>query len=104
IKNRSGAIMPAVDTGQPPLEKFYGLLSDEQKARLTALGKDQRESQTAQRTAGSLAQHCGTAQLGVTDWPAAKIGQKVRPTEAQHASLVALESATAKAAEMLKAS
>ena len=104
MQKRIATMIAAVETVQPPLEKFYGLLNDEQKARLTALGEDQRESQTAQKTAGSLAQNCSTAQLGVTDWPAAKIEQKVRPTEAQHASLVALESATAKAAEMLKAS
>jgi hypothetical protein len=104
MQRRIEAMIAAVGTVQPPLEKFYGLLNDEQKARLTALGEDQRESQTAQKTSSSLAQNCGTAQLGVTDWPAAKIEQKVRPTEAQHVSLVALESATAKAADMLKAS
>ena len=46
---------------QPALEKFYGLLSDEQKARLTALGNDQRQSQAADETTGSLAQSCGAA-------------------------------------------
>jgi hypothetical protein len=54
--------------------------------------KSVKSKQSAQKTAGSLAQNCGTAQLGATDWPAAKIDQKVHPTEAQHASLVALES------------
>jgi hypothetical protein len=40
----------------------------------------------------------------VTAWPAAEIDRTVRPTEAQRASLVALQDATAKAADMLKAS
>ena len=38
------------------------------------------------------------------EWPTAEIDQTVRPTDAQRASLVALQNATTKAAEMLKAS
>ena len=41
MQQRIEAMIAAVQTVQPPLEKFYGLLSDEQKARLTALGQDQ---------------------------------------------------------------
>jgi hypothetical protein len=103
MQQRIEAMIAAVDTVQPPLEKLYGLLSDEQKARLTALGADQRQSQAA-KTAGSLAQSCGTAQPGVTAWPTAEIDRTVRPTAAQRTSLVALQTATAKAADMLKAS
>ena len=44
MQQRIEAMIAAVQTVQPPLEKFYGLLSDEQKARLTALGNDQRQS------------------------------------------------------------
>ena len=44
MQKRIEAMIAAVQTVQPPLEKFYGLLSDEQKARLTALGGDQRQS------------------------------------------------------------
>jgi hypothetical protein len=104
MQQRIEAMIAAVDTVQPPLEKFYGLLNDEQKARLTALGADQRRSQAAAKTGGSLAQSCGAAQPGVTAWPTAEIDRTVRPTEAQRASLAALQDATAKAADMLKAS
>jgi LTXXQ motif family protein len=104
MQQRIEAMIAAVEIVQPPLEKFYGLLSDEQKLRLTALGKDQRQSQTAERTAGSLAQNCGAGQPGVTEWPTAEIDRTVRPTETQRVSLVALEDDTAKAADMLKAS
>ena len=38
------------------------------------------------------------------EWPTAQIDQTVRPTDAQRASLVALQNATAKAADLLKAS
>jgi hypothetical protein len=104
MQQRIEAMIAAVEIVQPPLEKFYTLLSDEQKLRLTALGKDQRQSQTAQKTAGSLAQNCGAAQPGATGWPTAAIDRTVRPTGAQHASLVTLEDDTTKAADLLKAS
>jgi hypothetical protein len=103
MQQRIEAMIAAVDTVQPPLEKFYGLLSDDQKARLTALGEDQRQSQAVTTTTGSLPQSCG-AQPGVLDWPTAEIDQSVNPTGAQRASLVALQNATAKADGMLNAS
>jgi hypothetical protein len=107
MQQRIEAMIAAVAIVQPPLEKFYGLLSDEQKARLTALGKDQRNSQrqseTPDKTAGSLAQTCGAAPPGVMDWPTAAIDQTVRPSEAQRAKLVALQTATTQAADLLKA-
>ena len=103
MQNRIEAMIAAVATVQPPLEKFYGLLSDEQKAQLTALGNDQRQNQAAEKVTGSLAKSCGTAQPGVMEWPTAEIDQAVRPTEAQRTSLTALQSATTKAADMLKA-
>jgi hypothetical protein len=53
-------------TIQPPLEKFYGLLNDEQRARLTALGNDQRHSKKL--TTGSLGRDCGVAQP-LMEWP-----------------------------------
>jgi len=102
MQQRIEAMIAAVATVQPPLEKFYDLLSDEQKARLTALA--QRQSQTAEKPTGSLAQNCGAAQPGVTEWPTAEIERTVHPTETQRASLVALQNASAKAADMLKAS
>jgi hypothetical protein len=102
MQQRIEAMIAAVATVQPPLEKFYGLLSDEQKARLTALGNDQRR--TTEKTTGSLAQSCGAAPPGVMEWPTAEIDQTVRPTDAQRASLTALQNATNQAADLLKAS
>ncbi len=103
MQQRIEAMIAAVQTVQPPLEKFYGLLSDEQKARLTALGNDQRQSKTTDVT-GSIGQNCGVAQPGLMEWPTAQIDQTVRPTDAQRASLVALQNATAQAADLLKSS
>jgi hypothetical protein len=102
MQQRIEAMITAVGTVQPPLQKFYGLLSDDQKARLNALGQDQQRSETATNT--PRAQSCGTAQPGVTDWPTAEIDAKIHPTDTQRASLAGLKDAGAKAADMLKAS
>jgi hypothetical protein len=102
MQQRIEAMIAAVQTVQPPLEKFYGLLSDEQKARLTALGQDQ--GATTGTTPGTLAQSCAASQTGVIEWPTAQIDQTVRPTDAQRASLVALQNASTHAADVLKAS
>jgi len=103
MQQRIEAMIVAVGTVQPALDKFYSLLNDEQKARLAALANDQRQNRTAEKTTGSLTQTCGPAQPAVTQWPTADIEQAVRPTEAQRASLVALQNATTKAADTLKA-
>jgi len=103
MQTRIEAMIAAIASIQPPLEKFYALLSDDQKAKLTALGEDKRKSQAA-KTGGSLATTCGAAQSPATGWPTDEIEQTVHPTDAQRASLTALEAATAKAADMLKAS
>ncbi len=95
MQHRIEAMIAAIQTVQPPLEKLYGLLNDEQKARLTALGNDQRHT-------GSLTQSCDAAQPGVMEWPTADIHRTVRPTDAQRASLAALQNATTQAADLLK--
>jgi hypothetical protein len=101
MQTRLEAMISAVNTVQPPLDHFYGLLNDEQKARLTALGEDQRRGR---QNEGVLAQGCGQgqAQASATDWPAAEIDQRLHPTDAQRASLDNLKDASAKAADMLK--
>jgi LTXXQ motif family protein len=98
MQSRIEAMTAAVATVQPALEKFYGLLTDEQKERITALGQEQRRG----RNAGTLDQSCTSTPASVTDWPVADIERTVRPTEAQRAGLTALQDAGAKAADMLK--
>jgi hypothetical protein len=102
MQARIEAMIAAVGTVQPALDNFYGLLNDEQKARLNAIGQDQHAA--APNGGGSIAQSCSAAQPGATDWPGAEIDAKVRPTDAQRASLTALQDASARAADMLKAS
>ncbi|MBX9709515.1 MAG: Spy/CpxP family protein refolding chaperone [Xanthobacteraceae bacterium] len=98
MQNRLEALIAAVQTVQPALDKFYGLLNDEQKARLTALGRRDGSKMA------DASQTCGAPQPGITDWPTAKINDTLQPTEAQRASLTALQDASAKAAELLKVS
>ncbi|MEA2831719.1 MAG: hypothetical protein QOF22_2467 [Bradyrhizobium sp.] len=118
MQERIEAMIAAVGSVQPALQKFYDLLDDEQRARLNALGQDQRQDQrrdqrrskAARNTtpgvttgSGSLAQNCGAVQQsGITDWPTAEIEATLHPTEAQRASLAALQDASAKAADTLK--
>jgi LTXXQ motif family protein len=105
MQQRIEAMIVAVETVQPALQKFYDLLNDEQRARLNALAQDQRGRKATRNARGSpLTQNCGVAQPGVTEWPAAEIEARVHPTEEQRASLAAFQEATSKAADMLKAS
>jgi hypothetical protein len=100
MQTRIEAMIAAVATVRPLLEKFYGLLSDERKEQIIALGQNQRQS----RTGSVLDQNCGSAQTSVTGWPTADIARSVRPTEAQRSSLTALQETAAKAADMFKGS
>lgn len=97
MQARVEAMIAAVATLRPPLEKFFGLLSDEQKERVNALSQNRRRGV-------SLLEDCGVAQLGAPEWPTADIERAVRPTEAQRASLMALQDAAAKAADIVKGS
>jgi hypothetical protein len=100
MQMRLAAMVEAVATVRPPLEKFYGLLSDEQKEQVIALSQNLRQS----RTRSLLDQDCGPAPSSAPEWPTADIDRIVRPTEAQRASLVALRDAAAQAADMSKGS
>jgi LTXXQ motif family protein len=52
MQQRIEAMISAVAIVQPPLEKLYGLLNDEQKARLNALSEDQRKAAASTATLG----------------------------------------------------
>src|SRR4051794_5801246 len=103
MQQRIEAMIAAVATVQPPLDKFYGLLNDEQKARLNALAEDQRRN-TARRGNRSFVQSCDAVQPSALRWPAEEIEARLRPTEAQRSDLVALQDASATAADMLATS
>jgi hypothetical protein len=110
MQARIEAMISAVGMLQPKLQRFYDVLNEEQKALLSALIMDQRSNpgrtarsrQQTRVATGVIAQDCGMAQPGLTEWPNAEIERRVHPNEAQRASLAALQDAVAKAADMLK--
>jgi hypothetical protein len=104
MQQRIEAMVAAVAIVQPALDKFWGLLNDEQKARFNALAEDQRRKITARRSTRSLAWSCDAAQPAGLKWPAEEIETRLHPGDAQRAKLVALQDAGAKAADMLKTS
>jgi hypothetical protein len=101
MQQRVQAMRDAVSIVQPALDKFYGLLSDEQKAKITALAAEHRP---AQPKGDQTNEDCSTAQPNAVDWPGELIERNVKPTDAQRASLTALQDAASKAADILKSS
>ncbi|HUI97484.1 MAG TPA: Spy/CpxP family protein refolding chaperone [Xanthobacteraceae bacterium] len=98
MERRVDAMVQAVALIRPPLESFYGLLSDEQKARFNAIGHESRE----RRGAPASAQTCGTSAL-IPEWPQAQIVTLLQPSDGQRVLLDRLRDATQQAADMLKA-
>jgi hypothetical protein len=103
MQQRIEAMIAGVATVQPALDKLYGLLNDEQKARLNAVAEDQ-ERKTERRRNRSVARPCDVTQSSSLQWPAEEIETRVHPTEAQRTGLTALQKASAKAADMLATS
>lgn len=102
MQQRVQAMRDAVNIVKPALDKFYGLLSDDQRAKITALAAEQRTAQPGDTSASGG--NCAAAQSAAPAWPNEQIERDVKPTEAQRASLTALQDATAKAADILKSS
>src|SRR6201993_3422081 len=104
MQQRIEAMIVAVQTVQAPLDKFYGLLSDEQKAQINALSTTRQPPARTAARAGSAGPACDVPQPELTEWPSATIEQSVRPTDQQRQYLDALQGAAAQAADTLKAS
>ena len=101
MQQRVEAMRDAVSIVQPALDKFYGLLNDEQKAKITALAAEHRPEQ---RKESQNKEDCTAAQPNAVDWPGELIERNVKPTDAQRASLTALQDAATKAADILRSS
>jgi hypothetical protein len=104
MQARIEAMISAVATVHPALEKFYGLLNDEQKARLNGVVEDQRRISATKRVKGSFAESCGAAQSSAMQWPTGEIEARLHLTDTQRASLETLQDAGSQAADMLKGS
>ena len=99
MAKRFDAMLKGLDVVRPALAKFYDSLSDEQKARFNAMGREQAGGGAQAKDEARL---CGTqAPAGLTTQTIDRIEQEVRPGDRQKADLDALRDATAKAADEL---
>jgi LTXXQ motif family protein len=99
MRQRLDAILAAVRTVRPALEKFYDSLNDEQKARFNALSPEAADQQ--QQGQRSLAQVCGERASGIASLPLDRIERAVEPDGTQRSALKELQDATAGAADLL---
>jgi hypothetical protein len=97
--------LQAVRIVRPALEAFYNSLSDEQKARFTAIGPNIGAEQARGARAGQQqdAKACSGEKPGLTNLPIERIEDAVQPTQAQQGALDRLDQATSKAVELLAA-
>jgi hypothetical protein len=105
MQGRLEAMARAVDAVAAPLEKFYGSLTDEQKAQFNMIGEDTGPRANKTRAGAAQvtsAQVCAAQTSRAQAWPQKQIEQTVQPTEAQRAALDNLGTAAAKAADLLK--
>ncbi len=102
MRQRIGTMLMALSIVQPPLQRFYDLLNDEQKARFNLMSPQDKEVGASGANL-DLSQVCGEQALKGTSPPIDRILQAVRPTDVQRTALDALNDATKKAADFLEA-
>jgi hypothetical protein len=100
MEQRIEAMEQAIDVVREPLDKFYGSLTDEQRAKLNSANQASAQPKGRQR---GLAQSCAAANA-TFQWPEARIDAALRPNEEQQAKLKALQNAATQAADQLAAS
>jgi LTXXQ motif family protein len=93
MQKRLAGMVQAVAAIGPPLDRLYGVLTDEQKARLDAVNEQYQRDRRS--TAG-----CNAA-LSATRWAAEQIDKAVQPGPEQQAKLDALKTAMSAAANDL---
>jgi LTXXQ motif family protein len=105
MRQRIETMLQALGLVQPPLQRLYGSLSDEQKARFNAIAPDAQPTRSKRggNQPPDLSQVCSGQVANATSVPTDRIEWAVRPTEAQRSALAALNAATVKAADSLKA-
>jgi len=96
MQQRIAAMISAVALVRTPLERIYGLMDDEQKARFNALAVDERKKAPADSIA-----ECGGPAVALA-WPADEIETRLHPNDTQRAALKTLQDAAARAADTLK--
>ena len=102
MQQRVQAMLSAVKVVRPALEKFYNLLTDEQKARFNALGQNQRPPANEGSPVAGNSPAAGCKNRAIPDWPTAQIQRTVHPTGSQQAALDTLQNAAAKSKDILE--
>jgi LTXXQ motif family protein len=100
MQQRLQALVEAVNIVSSPLDKFYDSLSDEQKARFNGIAPSGQKPE-AQNASTQNPQ--GQCNANVMNWPGDQIDRTVQPNDAQREKLQALQSASAQAADLIKA-
>jgi hypothetical protein len=99
MRTRVDAMLKAVQTVRPALDKFYQSLNDEQRERFNAL--DQNEQTAAQPA--DVERVCKSQQAGSHGLPIDKIERSLKLNPDQEDGLKALDQATANAAQIMQA-
>ena len=97
---RLSAMLEAVRIVHSPMAKFYGQLTDEQRARFNALPFGERQDEATQRR--ELTQLCTARAAGIASLPLDRMERAVQPDAAQRVALDNLRDAVAQAGELLK--
>src|SRR5262249_5963484 len=98
-EQRLSATIKAIHILRSPLERFYRVLSDEQRRQFNAMNG----STEGARSAGNMATLC-SQQAGVINLPVQRIEQVVQPTAQQQSTFDVLKKAEQKAGDQLQSS
>lgn len=103
-QKRLEAIIEAVKTVRPPLAKFFGTLTDEQKREFASIaGSQQGQSARSSISAGGVAL-CGPLADKIANVPVQRIAQTVEPDAQQQQALDELNTVSERAFGEIKAS
>jgi hypothetical protein len=100
MRTRIEAMVSALGIMRPAIDRFYGLLNDEQKARFNLITP---QTQPARQAPSDVARVCADRAVNPIELPTARIERMLRLDEGQLAALGALKDAGLKAADFLKA-
>jgi hypothetical protein len=103
MEQRLTAMEQALQIVREPLERLYVLLSDQQKQKLEAAVRPDTGQRSASSSNVNPAELC-SSQAGFANVPADDIAKSVKLSDAQKQLLEKLKQASAKAAEILRAS
>jgi hypothetical protein len=104
MRARIETMLQALTLMQPPLQRFYDSLTDEQKARLNAINPEPQPVRTGRGTLPpDLSQVCSGQATRAANVPTDRIVQTLKPTDSQRSALDALNEAATRAADFLKA-